>query len=78
MNDIVQNAYRIVLEDIINNGANLMIGKYDAKNGNKEFMYGILTVMKWLAYKTNDDIGDMFFDLFTMNMIQSEREVKIK
>ena len=78
MNNIIQNAYRIVLEDIINNGTGLMIGRYDAENGNKEFMHGVLMVMEWLSYKVDNDIGDMFSDLFIMNMLQSEREVKNK
>ena len=41
MDDTTKEAYRIVLNDILNNGCGMFVGKYNAKNGSAEFMYGI-------------------------------------
>ena len=65
-------AYEMVLNDIVNSGCGLMIGKFDAINGEKHFMYGISTVMEWIAYKVSDEVGNEFSDLFIKNMIESE------
>lgn len=65
-------AYAIVLNDILEKGCGLMTGKYDAVNGNKNFMYGIYTVMELIAYSVNEDIGYEFDELFLDNMIKSE------
>ena len=45
----LKDAYKEVLKDIISNGPEMFVGKYDAKNGKPEFMYGIFTVMEWIA-----------------------------
>lgn len=37
----VQDAYRIVLNDMLNSDCGLLVGKYDGKNGKPDFMYGI-------------------------------------
>ena len=63
-NKELTKAYEMVLNDIINSGCALMIGKFDAKNGEEHFMYGISTVMEWIAYKVSDEVGDKFSDLF--------------
>lgn len=76
MTSTVQNAYRVVFNDILNSGCGLMVGEYDAKNGSSEFMYGISTVMDWIAYRVSDVDGDEFSDLFTKNMIKSEQKAK--
>ena len=50
----------------------LFCGHYDAIHGNKEYMYGIATVMEWIAYEAEEkDFMDAFWD----NMFKSE-EVK--
>ena len=51
----------------------LFCGRYDAKNGNEHFMYGVSTVMEYLAYLVSDEYGDEFSDTFTKNMIKSEK-----
>ena len=51
-------------------------GRYNAKNGKKDFMYGISTVMECLAYMVSDEYGDSFSDTFVKNLIASEQEVK--
>ena len=48
-------------------------GRYDAKNGSSVFMYGIETVMEYLAYRVSDEYGDNFSDIFTQNLIISEQ-----
>lgn len=52
----------------------LFCGRYDAKNGNEHFMYGVSTVMEYLAYLVSDEYGDEFSDTFTKNMIKSEKK----
>lgn len=70
-----QKAYKIVFEDIINSGCDLMVGKYDAKNGNKEFMSGVLTVMEWIAYRVDEKVGEQFSDHFVRNIIDSNLKI---
>ena len=72
-NKELTKAYEMVFNDIINSGCGLMIGKFDAKNGEKPFMYGISTVMEWIAYRVSDEVGYEFSDLFIKNMIESEK-----
>ena len=65
------NPYKIVLEDL--KQVSLFTGKYDAKNGNEHFMFGILTVMEYIADKAeNQKYTDMFID----NMNKSKYGVK--
>ena len=75
MADTTREAYRIVLNDILNNGCEMFIGKYDAKNGSDKFMYGILAVMEYIAYSICDEQGDDFSNFFTKNMVDSEKKV---
>ena len=70
----IQDAYRIVYNDILNNECGLMVGTYDAKNGNEDFMYGIATVMEWIAYHVSEADGEAFSELFIKNMIKSEEK----
>lgn len=70
----VKEAYNVVLSDILNNGSKLLVGKYDANNGNKHFMNGILTAMEYIAYKVDEKTGNEFIELFTQNMINSEKK----
>ena len=51
----------------------IFTGKYDAKNGKEDFMYGIETVMECLAYMVSDEYGDSFSDTFVKNLIFSEQ-----
>lgn len=52
----------------------LFIGKYDAKNGNEDFMYGIQTVMEFLAFSISDEFGEKFSKKFTHNMVDSKKK----
>lgn len=56
----------------------MFIGRYDAKNGNEQFMYGISTVMEYLAYRVSDEYGDVFSDEFINNMVESEKRIEEK
>ncbi len=66
-------AYKIVLNDLSKCG--MFVGKYDARNGKEDFMYGISTVMESIAYHVSDKVGDNFSDTFIKNMIASEDRV---
>lgn len=76
MANTIQDAYRIVLNDMMNSGCGLLVGEYDAKNGNEKYMFGISTVMEWIAYKVNEETGNDFSDLFTKNLIKSIDKAK--
>ena len=65
----LQKAYEMVFNDMTKKGPNLFQGKYDSKNGNKDFMYGILTVMEFISYEAGMEDFD---NVFIKNMIKSE------
>jgi hypothetical protein len=76
MTKTVQDAYRIVLNDILNNGSEMFIGKYDAKNGSAQFMRGIGVVVEYIAYNVSDEDGYAMENLFIKNMIASEQKAQ--
>lgn len=71
MTNTIQDAYRIVFNDMMNSGCGILVGEYDAKNGSEKYMYGVSTVMEWIAYRVNEETGYDFSDLFTKNLIKS-------
>lgn len=76
MANTVQDAYRIVFNDMMNSSCGLLVGKYDAKNGNEKYMFGVDTVMEWIAYKVSEAQGDDFSELFTKNMVESQKKAR--
>lgn len=66
-------AYKIVLEDLLSKNIRILNGKYDAINGNPQFMYGVSTVMEMIAYSVNEKTGDSFSEMFFKNMEKSEK-----
>ena len=54
----------------------LFRGKYDAKYGNESFMYGIATVMEYLASLVDDTFYQEVSDVFTHNMAKSQEKVQ--
>lgn len=76
MTNTIQDAYRIVFNDMMNSGCGLLVGKYDAKNGNEKYMFGVDTVMEWIAYKVSEVQGDDFSELFTKNMVESQKKAR--
>lgn len=78
MTNTVKDAYRIVLNDMMNSGCGLLVGKYDAKNGDEKFMHGINVVMEWIAYRASEKQGEEFSAMFFNNMIESQEKVSDK
>lgn len=76
MTDTVKDAYRIVFNDMMNSECGLLVGKYDAKNGDEKFMYGIDVVMEWIAYRVSEKQGEEFSAMFFDNMIESQEKVR--
>lgn len=54
----------------------LFRGEYDAKNGSESFMYGIATVMEYLASLVDDTFYQNVSDGFTRNMVKSQEKVR--
>ena len=50
-------------------------GEYDAKNGSESFMYGIATVIEYLASLADDTFCQEVSDVFTHNMVKSQEKV---
>ena len=65
-------AYHLVYDDIVSKGPKLFKGCYDAKQGNNSFMYGICTVMEFIADKVSSEAYDKFSTDFVTNMNKSE------
>lgn len=70
-------AYAIVLKDILEKDCGPMVGKYDAINGNEQFMYGVAMVMEFIAYSVNEKTGEEFEELFLKNMMESEEHKNV-
>lgn len=69
---------KATIEKVINNmtsTSSLFNGNYDVKHGHTHFMYGIGTVMEYLAYLVSDEYGNNFSEKFTQNMIDSKKKI---
>ena len=71
--DVLKNAATIVLNKL--KECEVFCGKYDARNGNKHYMYGISTVMEVIANYAGDE---GFEDMFLENMTKSEERYSDK
>ena len=71
--DVLKNATTIVLNKL--KECELFCGKYDARNGNEHYMYGISTVMEVIANYAGDE---GFEDMFLENMTKSEERYSDK
>ena len=70
-------AFKIVYDELINSGSNLILGKYDAKNGNSSYMYGMSVILEWIAYEAGGcELGSEFDRMFFGNMLESERKAR--
>lgn len=65
-------AFKIVFDEL--QKVDIFTGKYDARNGNRYFMYGIATVMESIAYSVDEKTGNKFTETFDRNMDESERK----
>lgn len=73
---VMKVAYQLVYQDmVVNAGVGMFTGKYDAKHGSKEFMYGIGTVMEFIASKVSEETYDTFNNIFTKNLVESKKGV---
>ena len=68
----LREAYDIVFADLISNHGDVFVGKYDAINGNEDFMYGVCFVMEAIAL--NAEKQEILTDMFLINMIESEKK----
>lgn len=71
----LEKAYKMVFDDLVNNGSGLFVGKYDARNGIDNFMYGICTVMESIACRVDEKTYFEFSDMFAKNMIESQKKI---
>lgn len=52
----------------------MLQGFYDAKNGLEPFMYGIQTVMEYIAINDSEDTYEKFSEMFTKNIVKSKEK----
>ena len=69
------DAYYLVYKDLTKDEG-MFTGVYDAKHGGSDFMYGIATVMEYIAYQVGDGCYEAFCDKFCENMRKSEERAK--
>lgn len=50
-------------------------GEYDAKHGSESFMYGIATVIEYMASLADDTFCQEVSDVFTHNMVKSQKKI---
>ena len=51
-------------------------GRYDAKNGDEHFMFGISTPLTYFAYMIDEEYGGNFETMFMTNMKKSLDKIK--
>ena len=69
-------AYTIVFSDLMES-AKMFRGIYDAKNGKDDFMFGIETVIEYIASQVDENAVDKFINTFTENMIKSKEKAGV-
>lgn len=69
----LREAYEIVLADLMSNCGGLPVGRYDAKNGDKIFMYGIWYIMETIAIKAEKQ--EVLNEIFLKNIDESEKRI---
>lgn len=69
------NNEREVLKKIVENmrECGLFVGRFDAKNGNVDFMYGIETVMEYLTSLISEEYCDEYQKEYINNFKRSLR-----
>lgn len=73
MTEAKAQAYKLVFDDLCQVG--LFVGRYDAIHGDDHFMYGVNTVMEFIAHGVSDECLDEFSDRFAANMLKSQEAV---
>ena len=74
LNENEKQIMRNVIETIMQNGG-LFAGNYDAVNGSSEFMYGISSLLEYLAYAVDENFGNKVEDAFVKNMLKSKKSL---
>lgn len=69
LNDNERETLKKIIEEMRKCG--LFAGKFDAKNGKVNFMYGIETVMEYLTLLVSEEYHDDFEEEFDENLISS-------
>lgn len=73
----INKAYHVVFRDIMLHGPDMFKGVYDASHdGTDKFMYGIQTVMEYIAIKDGEDQYERFSNMFTGNIVKSKEKVR--
>lgn len=68
-----ETAFNIVYEELTSSdGCQLFRGIYDARNGKEDYMYGISTVMEYIANQVSEQTCEEFQEMFYDNMRESE------
>lgn len=62
-------AFRIVYEELKKNP--MFCGVFDAKHGNREFMYGICTVMENIACHVGENAYEEYSTIWCDNVVES-------
>lgn len=75
MTEEMSKHYEAVIKDMIANGPKMFIGIYDAQHtSSRHFMYGIQTVLEYIAYNVSEDYYNKFSTEFIKNIIKSEEK----
>ena len=62
-------AYKIVYNDL--KKVPMFVGKYDAIHGKEDFMFGICTVMEFIANEINEPTYEDFSTMWVGNVLDS-------
>lgn len=63
-----------IIEDLMEQNG-LFAGNYDTVNGNPEFMFGISSLLEYIAYSIDENFGNDVENTFVKNMIKSEKKL---
>lgn len=73
----LKQAYEMVVDDIFNSPLGILKGRYDAENGSKKYMHGVLFVLEYLVNHIDDEYkANIFLSEFISNMIESEGDIR--
>ena len=77
MNEELKNAYKLVAEDLHSSGCDLFVGKYDTKNGNLHFLFGIQTILEYIWNKgLSEENASKYSKEFNENLLNSFKDKK--
>lgn len=71
----LDDAYYLVYKDLTKEDG-LLTGKYDAKNGSKQYMNGVWSVMELIAYGVGIDCYEAFNERFCRNLEKSQEQTE--